>query len=272
MIDAPRGTPLVLSNGAACTIQYWPLLVDYFAGRVPIVLWDYRGHGRSGRAPHETYDIPCFGRDLTAVLDAAGIERAVLIGHSMGVQVILEAYRRAAERVAGLVPMFGSFGEISTAFSTLPLVPALADGALALLERHAERVWPLLRPAVGAAPGVLFARLVGSNLALCPPEYLRALMRHVATLEPGLIVRVFRAVLRYNAADLLPTIDVPTLVFAGAADRMTPASLAERMARAIPGADLALVDHGSHLAMLENPGFVHCRLELFLRDHGFLLP
>jgi pimeloyl-ACP methyl ester carboxylesterase len=75
---------------------------------------------------------------------------------------------------------------------------------------------------------------------------------------------------RHSAADLLPRIEAPTLIFAGAVDRMTPPALAERMARAIPRAELAVVDHGSHLAMLENPGFVHCRLELFLRDHGLM--
>ncbi len=89
-------------------------------------------------------------------------------------------------------------------------------------------------------------------------------------MEPECVVRTFRSVFRHSAADVLPRIEVPALIFAGAADRMTPASLAERMARAIPGAELAIVDHGSHLAMLENPGFVHCRLELFLRDRGLM--
>lgn len=80
LIEATSGTPVVLSNGAACSTHHWPLLVEHFAGRVPLVLWDYRGHGRSGRAAPETYEIPVFARDLVHVLDAAGIERACSSG------------------------------------------------------------------------------------------------------------------------------------------------------------------------------------------------
>jgi pimeloyl-ACP methyl ester carboxylesterase len=269
--DGPAGaTPLVLSNGAACSIHYWPLLVEHFAGRVPIVLWDYRGHGRSGRAPLDTYDIAFFARDLVAVLDDAGIERATLAGHSMGVQVILEAYGQAPERAAALVPMFGTFGEAISTFSKIPGAATIAEAVLGGLETYAAGIGRFVQPTVTWPPAIFLARLVGSNLDLCPPQYLRALMEHIRTLEPELIARVFRSVVRHSAAEVLPRIEVPTLIFAGARDRMTPPSLAERMRSRIPGAELAVVDHGSHLAMLENPGFVHCRLELFLRDRGLL--
>jgi pimeloyl-ACP methyl ester carboxylesterase len=260
----------VLSNGAACSIHYWPLLVEWFAGRVPLVLWDYRGHGRSGRAAPETYEIPRFAEDLVSVLDAEGIERATLVGHSMGVQVILEAWRRAAPRVAALVPMFGTFGDAASALSERPVAREIADAALGLLQHNAARIGALVYPTLLTRPSVWLARLVGSNRALCPEAYLRALLEHVQTLEPELVVRAFRSVLNYSAAAFLARIDAPTLVFAGAVDRMTPVALAQRMAREIPGAELAVVDHGSHLAMLENPGFVHCRLELFLRDRGLM--
>jgi pimeloyl-ACP methyl ester carboxylesterase len=258
---APSGTPLVLSNGAACSIHYWPLLVKHFEGRIPIVLWDYRGHGRSARAPLDTYEIPWFARDLVSVLDAERIEEAVLVGHSMGVQVILDAWRQAPRRVAALIPMFGSFGEIVTELSRMPFVPSAVDGFLAQLERFAGPVSAAVYPALTTPLGVLFGRVVGSNLDLCPPQYLLELMKHIRTLEPELVVRTFRSVVRYSAADILSKIEAPALIFAGAFDKMTPPVLAERMARSMPRAELAVVDHGSHLAMLENPGFVHCRLE-----------
>jgi len=268
-IEGPKdATPLVFSNGAACSTHYWPLLVEYFTGKAPLVVWDYRGHGRSGRAAKETYDIPEFASDLGAVLDAAGIERAVLVGHSMGVQVILDAYRQFAERVAALVPMFGAFGDVVSGISRHPLAGRVIDAAFDLLEAYARPVGRVVQPTVTWPHFVWLARLVGSNPSLCPARHLVALLEHIQGLEPELVVRAFRAVVRYSAAELLPQVAVPTLVFAGAIDRMTPPALAERMARAIPGAELAVVDHGSHLAMLENPGFVHCRLELFLRDHG----
>ena len=272
-IDAPgnRAVPLVLSNGAACSVHYWPLLVEHFAGRVPLILWDYRGHGRSARAPRETYDIPFFARDLLAVLDALEVDRAALVGHSMGVQVVLDAWRQAPARVAALVAMFGAHGEILQGAPDGPLLRTV-EAALAGFERLSPAIARTLWPALGTPPAILAARLLGSNPTLCPPRYLHELMAHVKTVEPALVARVFRAVLRYDATRFLGEIDAPTLIFAGEVDRLTPVGLAERMARAIRHAELAIVDHGSHLAMLENPGFVHCRLELFLRDYRLFRP
>jgi pimeloyl-ACP methyl ester carboxylesterase len=271
VIESPRGgTPLVFANGAACSIHYWPLLVEYFAGRVPLILFDYRGHGRSGRAAVDTYEIPEYARDLLAVLDAEKVEKAALVGHSMGVQVILEAYRAAPERVAALVPMFGTFGDVVTTISRLPGVARAIDRFFGFMLRNARPIYTLLAPTLTWKPSLYLARLAGSNLELCPESYLRCLMEHIQTMEPECIVRTFASVVKYSAAEVLPNIDVPTLIFAGAIDRMTPVVLAERMAGQIPKAELAVVDHGSHLAMLENPGFVHCRFELFLRDHGLM--
>jgi pimeloyl-ACP methyl ester carboxylesterase len=267
---AASGTPLIFANGAACSIHYWPLIVEHFVGRNPIVLFDYRGHGRSGRADPHTYDIAVFARDLLSVMAAAKVDRGVLCGHSMGVQVILEAYRQAPERVAALVPMFGTFGEVISTVSQVPGVVRMIDRALGLLERNADPIGRFVMPTLTWPHSLLLARLVGSNPSLCPGHYLRHLMEHIRSMEPECVVRTFRSVFRHSAADVLPRVGVPTLIFAGAVDRMTPPLLAERMQRAIPRAELAIVDHGSHLAMLENPGFVHCRLELFLRDHGFM--
>ena len=88
---------VILANGIVCTDTYWTFLHPYLVERGhKVVFWDYRAHGRSG-APANPNEITLssHARDLWAVADAAGVERAILIGHSMGVQTILEACRLA---------------------------------------------------------------------------------------------------------------------------------------------------------------------------------
>ena len=75
----------VLANGIACSDTYWTLLYPYLAERGhKVVFWDYRAHGRSG-PPENTNEITLssHARDLLTVAEAAGVERAVLVGHTM---------------------------------------------------------------------------------------------------------------------------------------------------------------------------------------------
>src|SRR5262245_13521115 len=104
------GVPFVLSDGIGCDGFIWKYLLQQTA-ESPIVHWHYPGHGKSP-PPNDRrrVSMPDLADDLACVLDAAGVDRAVVAGHSMGVQVSLEAYRRHRARVAGLVLICGSYG------------------------------------------------------------------------------------------------------------------------------------------------------------------
>jgi pimeloyl-ACP methyl ester carboxylesterase len=96
------GTPaLVFVHGWSCDRSYWKAQVDAF-GDTKVVAVYLAGHGASGPGRSE-WTISAFGADVAAVVDALALERIVLIGHSMGGDVILEAARRLPGRVAQLV-------------------------------------------------------------------------------------------------------------------------------------------------------------------------
>ena len=100
--------PLVFVHGFACAHEDWRHQVAAFAGRHCVVACDLRGHGASpGDAASS--DIETFGADVAALLGALGLSGAVLVGHSMGTRVVLQAYGDAPERVAALVLVDGSF-------------------------------------------------------------------------------------------------------------------------------------------------------------------
>ena len=98
-----NGSPsLVFVHGWSCDRTYWGGQVDYFAERHQVVTIDLAGHGESDTG-RESWTMPAFGGDVVAVMERLGLRSTVLIGHSMGGDVIVEAALRLPGRVAGLV-------------------------------------------------------------------------------------------------------------------------------------------------------------------------
>lgn len=98
-----EGTPaLIFIHGWCCDLTYWEKQWTPFAEKYTVVAVDLAGHGKSG-LDRESWTISAFGKDVVAVVNELGLDEVVLIGHSMGGQVILEAARRIPERVIGLV-------------------------------------------------------------------------------------------------------------------------------------------------------------------------
>lgn len=101
--------PLVLVHGFGCSLTDWNAQLAHFGSRNDTVAPDLRGHGATpGTADECSMEI--YGADVAALLDQLALEHAVLVGHSMGCRVVLEAARRAPHRVAGLVLIDGSRG------------------------------------------------------------------------------------------------------------------------------------------------------------------
>lgn len=96
------GTPIVFVHGALCAHEDWNLQYEHFGARQRVVACDLRGHGKSTADP-ESCRIESFATDVVALLRTLDLPPAVLVGHSMGCRVVLEANLQAPERVAGLV-------------------------------------------------------------------------------------------------------------------------------------------------------------------------
>jgi pimeloyl-ACP methyl ester carboxylesterase len=101
-------SPLVFVHGYACTHADWRLQCEHFSGRHPVFAPDLRGHGATHARP-EDCSIETYGADIAALLHGKGLSGAVLVGHSMGCRVVLQAYLNAPERVAALALVDGSF-------------------------------------------------------------------------------------------------------------------------------------------------------------------
>ena len=258
---AARG--ICLSDGIGCDGYVWKYLMPELARDRPVVHWHYRGHGKTPmpRDPDRVTVADC-ADDLVAVLDAAEghaepgthpLRKVVLGGHSMGVQVCLEALRRHPDRVAGLMLFCGSYG---TPLRTFKNSRVLEDALPAIrLAIHAlpRAVTALFRTTLPTQLAYRVATLTEVNGSLVRPEDFMPYLEHMAQVDPRLFIDMLAAAGRHTARELLSSVNVPTLILAGDQDGFTPLSLSEEMHRLVPGSRLHIVRGGSHTAPIERP-------------------
>lgn len=106
-VERGEGRPMVFVHGLACGHEDWRGQMDHFAPGHRVISLDQRGHGRS-TGFSEGFDMLTLGADLAELIAEAGLESAILVGHSMGCRVVLECARVAPDAVAGLVLVDGS--------------------------------------------------------------------------------------------------------------------------------------------------------------------
>lgn len=261
-----EGPAMVLTDGIGCDGFAWKYFQPHIAEHHRAVHWHYRGHGRSGlpRDPARI-DIVAHARDLLAVMDAAEVQSAVLCGHSMGVQVSLEAYHQAPDRVKGLVLVCGSYGKVTATFHGSDVLEQVLPAVIQFVEDNQG----LVRALWGRIPSALVFRLASlmgevDGVSLREEDF-RWYLEHVASLEPSLFLSMLKLAGEHTAEDYLADITAPTLVIAAERDTFTPAALAEHMATTIPNAELLMLSGASHAAPVEQPEVVARAFDEFER-------
>ena len=272
--DGP-GMPVVFVNGWSCTDGYWTTIGPAVAaaGHRTIFL-DMRGHGESGlpRRPGiaardlraEDVAPERLAADIVEVLDDAGVERAVLVGHSMGVQTIVETCRIAPERVAGLVPIAGAFENPVKTFAEKPVLDRIYPVA-EMIFRFVP--FEVLRPVLRrTTPGL--GRRVIQAIGVGGPNVkekdIAPHIAHIGEVNFSVLFKMMSGLRRHRTAEFLPQIAVPTLVLAGRRDHFTPASVQQRMADLIPDSELIWFDDAGHLLPIEAPDEVAAAIVDFL--------
>ncbi|MFP4599194.1 MAG: alpha/beta fold hydrolase [Persicimonas sp.] len=266
-----EGPALIFCNGFATSNSYWTYLIDRFRGRARLVTWDLKGHGRSGPANDLDHaGIEGAADDLLRVMDAAGVEKAALLGFSMGCQVIFEAWRLAPERISALVPMLGPYEHMfDTAF---PL------GFGKLVNRAFRHASPLLAGAILWSASVTsqipisykiakLAGFIGKNV-----DYrdMSPFFEHLAEIDGPTWAALGISAGNHSARDVLATIDVPTLIISGGNDSLAPPKLGQKMQRLIVDSELLVVPKATHTGLLGHNSVIEAEVEHFLQRHGLL--
>ena len=262
-----RGPAMVLTNGITTSNFLWSYLHRRWQGRHTVINWDLKGHGRSApaRSP-AAVTIPALAEDLLRVLDAAGHERATLVGFSMGCQICLEAYRLAPGRVDALVLLLGGAGRVFD--NALGPVGKLLHGGIA---RMSTRSFTIGLRGLQRVVGSPIAYRLGRSLRLLGREAARAdvqrIIDHfVRDIDPETLAAMALAAQAHSAEDLLPEIAVPTLLVGGDRDVFAPgARVAAEMQRKIPRSELLRLPYGTHTSLVEHHAEIGAAVDDFLR-------
>lgn len=249
-------TPVLFCDGIGCDGYVWRYLRDDLGQRFGLHP-HYRGHGRTA-APKDPARITIedLADDVACVLDDALVDRAVLIGHSMGVQVALETYRRHRDRVAGLVLVCGAPSHPLKTFKG----SAFLEDLLPTIQKWIHRVPGVINRVTRTLLPTRLAYEVASRLEirreLVEPADFMPYLEGMARIDARLFVAMLSSAGQHSAEDLLPEITAPTLVVAGGRDGFTPPERSRAMAEAIPAAELLEIENASHTAPIERPDLV----------------
>jgi len=273
--DGPH-VPVVFLNGWTCSDGYWAGIgPGVSAAGHPAVFLDTRGHGESGlpRDPgfhaknltDADVSVARVAMDIIEVLDDAKIDKAVLAGHSMGVQALFEAYHLAPARVAGLIPIAGTYENPVKSFADLPVLDRLYPIADVLFRQVPfELLRPFMRRTANPDVGLRVVKLIHVAGPKVTPEGLAPHMGQIGDLNFSVLWRMMSQMRGHSAAAVLPTVAVPTLVLAGRHDVFTPPSVQQRMADLIRGSEIRWWDDAGHMLPLEEPAEVTATIIEFL--------
>ena len=217
--------------------------------RYRLVALDWRGFGES-EISNEVSTMEMFAEDVAGLMDALGMEQAIICGLSMGGYAAFAFLRKYPHRVRGLV--------------LADTRPGADDD-----ERKAnrERIARLAESrGTEAIADTLVPTLIAETTRQYRPELEARIRRMIdAATSRGIAAASRGMALRADATDLLASIACPTLILVGDHDALTPPAVAQSYATGIPGAQLKIIAGAGHLTNLEQP-------EAFLEAiRGFLL-
>lgn len=246
----PAGRSVLLLHGIGGGRAIWAGSVAALAAAgFDAIAVDLPGYGGSQASP--AGGVEHMADAVVATLDALGLERAAVVGHSMGGLVAQEIAVRAPARLAALVlactsPAFGrAEGDWQARFVAERLAPL--EAGLGMAGLAARLVPPMLGPRADAHGAALATRVMSAV-----PE---------ATYR-----RVLAAIVAFDRRAALPAIAVPTLCLAGSHDRTAPPEVLERMAARIPGARFQVLPGAGHIANVETPAAFDRAVVEFLQE------
>ncbi len=258
---AGNGPPVVLIHGMLNSSSHWEAVASRLTDTYTVIAPDLIGHGDSA-APRGDYSLGAHAASIRDLLAAIGIDRATIVGHSLGGGVAMQFFYQFPQRVErlALISSGGLGRDVSPMLRTAALPVTSALLSLTIQPRLLGAIWDVGRR----------LRERGVSLGV----YLQAIARALRPLQTAearaAFLHTLRSVIdargqRVSATDRLYLLEaIPTLILWGNRDHTIPIEHGRRAALAIPGSTFAEIDDAAHFPHLENPEQVAHRLREFM--------
>ena len=266
-----KGKPLVFLYGLVCSSLHWTYQIDHFHQNYQAIWFDYRGHHNSETPKNlSSLTLENIGRDIGAILDELRIQDAVFLGHSMGVNAVLEFYRQQRNRVKGMVLANGT---ARRPLETLFRHNALQAGFKLLKKAYQtspELVNALWKMNVGNPFSRAMIALGGFNPHLTPQADIDLYVSQVAGMDPAILIYLIENYDNVDSTSWLHDVNVPALILAGEQDMIIPLEQQELLHQLIPNSELQVIKHGSHCPQMDLPDLVNLKIEKFLASINYV--
>jgi len=245
------GPPLVLLHGAASDSRDWRRELDGLSDEFTVVAWDAPGCGHSFDPPDD-YGLDGYADCLAAFVEALGLERPHVLGLSFGSGLALELFRRHRGLPRSLVLTSAYAGWL---------------GSLGREVAEERRLWGFR---AAEQPREEYVRELNETLFVdsVPAEVVEEMTEIAMDLHPAGLRAMANAFADADLRDVLPEIDVPTLVIHGDLDKRSPLPVGEDLHDRIPGSRLVVIPGVGHVVNLEAPERFNDEVRSFLRAAG----
>jgi pimeloyl-ACP methyl ester carboxylesterase len=259
-----QGVPLVLIAGTGISLAPWRVFqVPEFARHYQVLIYDHRGLGRSDK-PDVPYSTRLFAKDCVGLMNALGIERAHIMGHSMGGRVAQWVALDYPDTVRSLVLSGTGSGKYSDELEDYPRGIPL-DAAFEMIEKGYEKYqhdhW---------GPGFMFS----DEFMRARPDVVKRFQELIVEEVPPLKCYLRHVFARqcHETTDLVHRITAPTLIIVGSNDNHEGGTgnhveSSRALARQIPNSELILIEGGRHGYLREMPEKGHPPILDFLKRH-----
>lgn len=242
-----HGAPLVLIHGVGADLGSWDAVCSELEGTFKIIRPDLRGHGKSARI-NGSYSVEKFAADIIAVMDAAGVERAHLVGFSLGgliAQKLATDYEDRFDRIVILSAVAGrTEEERSKVVARLDLI---RDGGM------------------DAITGAATDRWFTEDFARRHPEVIEKRIAELKSVHLDSYLEAYRVFGTTELIDTLHRIDRLVLIMTGEFDQGSNTRMAHDMHGLIPGSELIIIPRLKHSVLVEAPDVVAGHVREFLQ-------
>ena len=234
-IDGPSSGPLlVLLNSLGWTMDMWDGQVPSFSRHFRVLRSEHRGHG-GAPAPDGPYSVADLGADVIGLLAALDEPRVSIVGLSLGGMVAMWVAAHASDRVERLVLR-------------------CTAARLGPPESWSDRAAVVRAGGIGQLADQLVSRWFTADTLERQPELRERVAAMLADVDPEGYAGCCEAISAMDQRDDLVRIEAPTLVLAGAADAVTPASMALELHSGVVGSAMVVLPGASHLANIDRSG------------------
>lgn len=262
----PTKNVLIFNYGLVCSNHHWKYQIEYFDKQgYQILIHDYRGHFQSTGAKNiEAITFPNMAKDIAGLCNHLGIEKATMIGHSMGVNVCLQLAKDFPELVSGQVLISGTFINVKDIMFDSNIMELLGPIAQLGLDKYPEifnKMWttsgmnPLVREIIHAT---------GFNRMKVSKEFIEIYLNRVGQLGAEIFFQLYNEMAKQNIIGSIEQMQMPSLVIGGHKDNVIPNYLQRSLASLLPNSESYFLKDGSHVPQADYPDIINERIELFL--------